>query len=274
MSLISVASFNASSAGTTAPTITTQPLSSTVTAPATATFTVVATGTPTPTYQWQSEASGATSYSTISGATSASYTTPATTTANNGTKYECVVTNSAGSVTSIAATLTVNTMPSITTQPVSQTVTAPATATFTVVASGIPAPIYQWIQEAPGASIYSSINGATSASYTTGATTTANSGTKYACVVTNGSGSVTSSAATLTVNPTPVVPRITTQPVSVTAYAGQTATFSVVATGTPAPTYQWWSSVSGGVFTPHGGCKNVLLSNNKGINNIQQREQV
>ena len=142
----------------------------TVTAPATATFTVAATGTPAPTYQWMQESPGATTYTAISGATSASYTTPATTTANSGTKYECVVSNAAGSVTSNAATLTVNptpVAPSITTQPASVTVTAPATATFTVAATGTPAPTYQWMQGS-GANTYTAISGATSSSYTTG----------------------------------------------------------------------------------------------------------
>src|SRR5208282_2550896 len=54
------------------------------------------------TYQWFQ---GTT---TITGAKSASYTTPATTTANNGTQYKVVVTNSEGNATSNPATLTVN----------------------------------------------------------------------------------------------------------------------------------------------------------------------
>ena len=121
----------------------------------------------------------ATTYTIISGATSASYTTPVTTTANSGTLYECVVTNSTGSVTSTAATLTVNptpVAPMITTQPTSLTVTAPATATFTVVATGTPAPTYQWLQSVDGGVSFSFIAGATSATYTTPATTTTNSG--------------------------------------------------------------------------------------------------
>lgn len=86
----------------TAPVITTQPTGQTVTAPSTATFTVVATGNPTPTYQW--DLNGA----AIQGATSATYTTPATTTAMSGGSYTCEVANSDGSVTSAAVTLTVN----------------------------------------------------------------------------------------------------------------------------------------------------------------------
>jgi regulation of enolase protein 1 (concanavalin A-like superfamily) len=85
-----------------APSITTQPQNQTVTAGQTATFTVTASGTPAPTYQWQKNTVA------ISGATSSSYTTPTTTTADNGSSYRVVVTNSSGTVTSNAATLTVN----------------------------------------------------------------------------------------------------------------------------------------------------------------------
>jgi hypothetical protein len=54
------------------------------------------------TYQWQKAATP------ISGATASTYTTPATTSADNGSQFTVVVSNSAGSVTSTAATLTVN----------------------------------------------------------------------------------------------------------------------------------------------------------------------
>ena len=229
-----------------APVFTLQPVSTTVTAPAAATFTVAATGTPAPTYQWMQEAPGGSSFTALSGATSASYTTPATTAANDGTKYECVATNSSGSTTSNAATLTVQYGPAITSQPSSVTVTAPATATFTVAATGNPTPTYQWMQEAPGGSSFAAISGATSASYTTPATTGANSGTQYECVVTNSVSSVTSNAATLTVNPTPAAPVFTAQPASTTVTTPATATFTVAATGTPAPTYQWMQEAPGG----------------------------
>jgi hypothetical protein len=85
-----------------APTITAQPVSQTVTAGNTASFSVTATGAAPLSYQWQK---GGTA---ISGATSSSYTTPPTTTADNGSQFTVVVSNSAGSVTSSPATLTVN----------------------------------------------------------------------------------------------------------------------------------------------------------------------
>jgi hypothetical protein len=68
----------------------------------TATFSVTATGSATLSYQWQK---GATA---IAGATSSSYTTAATTSSDNGAQFTVAVSNSAGSVTSNAATLTVN----------------------------------------------------------------------------------------------------------------------------------------------------------------------
>jgi hypothetical protein len=194
----------------------------------TATFTVSATGNPAPTYQWQN----ATTSASIAGATSASYTTPATTPANSGSKFQVVITNTAGSQTSSAAMLTVDSSPGITSQPANLTVTAGQTATFTVVATGNPAPTYQWQNATTG----TSIAGATSAGYTTPVTTPANSGSKFQVIVTNSAGSQTSSTATLTVNSSP---GITSQPANLTVTAGQTATFTVAATGTAPLNYQW-----------------------------------
>lgn len=88
-----------------APAITTQPSNHAVTAGQTATFTVVATGTAPLSYQWQKNGTN------ITGATSAIYTTPATTTADSGSTFRVIVSNSAGSVTSNTATLTVNPAP-------------------------------------------------------------------------------------------------------------------------------------------------------------------
>jgi hypothetical protein len=85
-----------------APSISMQPTNQTVTVGHPATFSVTATGTAPLYYQWRKNSSN------ISGAMSASYTTGATTTADNGAKFDVVVSNSAGSVTSSAATLTVN----------------------------------------------------------------------------------------------------------------------------------------------------------------------
>ncbi len=214
-----------------------------MTAPATATFTVVANGAPAPSYQWQQSTDSGGTWNAIGGATSNSYTTPATNFSNSGTEYECVITNSQGTVTSNAATLTVNTLPSISAQPSSQTVTAPATATFTLTAGGSPAPSYQWQKSTNGGGSWTAIGGATANSYTTPATTGVDNGTQFECVVTNIAGSVTSNAVTLTVD---AVPAITTQPSNQTVTAPATATFTVIANGTPTPSYQWQQSTDSG----------------------------
>src|SRR5215472_2594682 len=213
-----------------APTITTQPSSQTVLPGQTATFTVAVSGTAPLSYQWQKNGAN------IAGATSSSYTTPATTTADTGSTFVVVVSNSVGTATSNAATLTVSPAPlapTITAQPVNQTVTVGQTATFSVTASGTAPLSYQWQKNG------ANIAGAISSSYTTPATTTADSGSTFRLVVSNNAGTITSNAATLTVNPAPMAPAITTQPSSQTVPPGQTATFTVVATGTAPLSYQW-----------------------------------
>jgi len=84
-----------------APTITTQPVSQTVSVGSSVTFSVVATGTPTPTYQWRKDSTN------IAGETAASLALSNVQTTAAGT-YTVVVTNTAGSVTSSGAVLTVN----------------------------------------------------------------------------------------------------------------------------------------------------------------------
>jgi hypothetical protein len=364
------------------PVITNQPQSQTVSAGATATFSVTATGAGS--YQWESEGPGGSSFTAITGATSSSYTTPATTLAQSGTQYMCVVTNTVGSTPSNAATLSVTSapastnyvastslgtlrnnfsgwvgisftvgsspvtvsglgrmfapgdtgshaaeivtasngqevpggsvvismaggtagsfvyanlpstvtlnanatyyilsqetsggdqwydmnttitttavaseigavwspdgatynpigsagqayvpvdflytttttqsQPAFTKQPQSQTVSVGATATFSVTATG-GGLSYQWESEAPGGSSFANITGATSSSYTSPATTLAESGTQYMCVVTNTVGSTPSNAATLTVTTAPA----TTNYVTSTSLGGLRNNFS------------------------------------------------
>src|SRR6202040_700578 len=103
---------------------------------------VAATGTAPLSYQWTKNGSNV-------GTNSATYTTAATTSTDNGAQIQVTVSNSAGRTPSNNVTLTVNTSatkPTITTQPVNTTVSAGKTAMFTVVASGIAPLSYQWTQ--------------------------------------------------------------------------------------------------------------------------------
>jgi hypothetical protein len=176
-----------------APTITAQPANQTVNVGQTATFIVTATGTAPLSYQWQENSAN------ISGATGASYTTPATVLGDSGAKFDVIVSNTAGSQTSTMATLTVNAVavaPTITAQPANQTVNVGQAATFVVTATGTAPLSYQWQKNS------ANISGATGASYTTPATVLGDSGAKFDVIVSNSAGNQTSTLATLTVNAT------------------------------------------------------------------------
>lgn len=97
-----------------APTIVTPPADKSVTEGETATFTVNATGTEPLSYQWQQSTDNGSSWMDITGETNATYTIATTTTDMSGTQYHCVVKNSVKEVTSNAATLTVNAIPTYT----------------------------------------------------------------------------------------------------------------------------------------------------------------
>jgi len=85
-------------------------------------------------------------------------------------------------------------IPIITVQPQNITVTSHESAIFSVTVTGYPNPTYQWNLGG------TAIPGAVSASYTTPPTSVAMNGESYTVTVTNSLGSVTSSAAILTVN--------------------------------------------------------------------------
>mgnify|MGYP000735890522 CR=1 FL=1 len=184
----------------TAPAITVQAANASVTAGQTATFTVSATGTAL-TYQWQRNPGGAGSWSNISGATSASYTTAATTVtggaANNGDTYRPVITgDTSPAATGTAATLTVSASavaPTVTTHPSSQIATSGEVVTFSAGFAGTAPIAYQWRRNG------AAISGATSTTYGRVAAVLDN-GAQFDCVATNAAGSVTTAAATLTVN--------------------------------------------------------------------------
>ncbi len=173
-----------------APSISTQPANQTVSTGNTADFSVVATGTAPLSYQWQQNGMP------ISGATADHYTTAPTSSADNGAQFAVAVSNTAGSVISKSATLTVVAAavgPAITTQPQSETVTVGQTATFSVIATGSAPLRYQWSKNG------TPISGATAASYTISSSGSADNGSQFTVTVSNGAGSVSSQSATLTV---------------------------------------------------------------------------
>lgn len=119
--------------------------------------------------------------------------------------------------------------PSITTQPAGVAVNQGQPANLSVVATGTAPLSYQWKKDG------TSLSGSTGSTFGIASTQPGDAGS-YTVVVSNGAGTATSNAATLSVV---VPPSITTQPTSLTLNQGQTASFSVVATGTTPLSYQW-----------------------------------
>ena len=135
------------------------------------------------------------------------------------------------------------TLPTISVQPLPQSVVAPAPATFVVGATGPTLSgvlSFQWKRNGVA------IVGASGASYTTGpSSVAADDGAVYSVDVTNLAGRVTSADATLSVTAAVVPPGITLQPVDATVAVGGSATFVVAVSGTT-PIVQWRRSNDGG----------------------------
>lgn len=199
------------------PAITQQPTGQTVNEGGTLTLSILATNATG--YQWKKDGED------IPSANSATYTKQSVAPSDAGS-YTCVVSGEGGtSVTSDAATVTVNALPVITQQPSSQTINEGGNINLEVTATG--ATGYQWKKDG------SDIPSATDATYSKSGALPADAGS-YTCVVTGAGGSVTSSPATVTVNALPV---ITQQPTNQEINEGETLTLNVVATG--ATGYQW-----------------------------------
>jgi hypothetical protein len=120
--------------------------------------------------------------------------------------------------------------PAIVTQPQSQGIATGNSVTFSVTATGAIPLSYQWLFNG------TNISGATNNPFTLASAQLTNAG-NYSVTITNLAGSATSSNAVLTVTNAP--PSITIQPQNQNVLAGQTATFSVTASGTLPLNYQW-----------------------------------
>ncbi|MBP6865888.1 MAG: immunoglobulin domain-containing protein [Candidatus Didemnitutus sp.] len=171
-----------------APLIGSQPASRTVTLGSSTTLSVSAVGIPRVSYQWRKAGVD------LPGATQPTLTLT-NLSAADAANYTVVVTNSAGSLESELATVSVDgtaVPPVITTQPASQTVTEGEGFTLSVAASGTAPITYQWRKDG------AVIAGATAATYTVGAATPLDAGS-YTVDVTNAGGTATSDAAVITV---------------------------------------------------------------------------
>ncbi|MBI5768497.1 MAG: immunoglobulin domain-containing protein [Verrucomicrobia bacterium] len=247
----------------TPPTIAGQPMNATQVAGGNVSFSVLSYGPPPFTIQWRKSGVA------IAGATNATLLFSSVKSTDAGT-YDVVITNSAGSVTSSSAVLTVTAAvpPSITSQPVSTTQFVGGTVSFSVGIFGTAPFTYQWRKNG------TVIPGATSSTFSIGNVQTADAG-NFDVVVTNAAGTVTSATAVLTTTPA-VAPTITVQPVGATLNETNLASFRVTATGSAPLGYQWrkdgvpiadalYSTLALGPAVPsHAGTYDVLVTNAAG----------
>ena len=240
-----------------------QPQSATVNEGSPATFTSTAAAKPAASMQWQVSTNGGSSWSndTSDTATTSSAAGKTTSTlriasaahAQNGYDYRAVFSNPAGSVSSNAATLTVDSIGPVTTQPQSLTVNEGQPAMFTAAAAGSPAPSVQWQVSSTGGLSWevdtadkttsTAEAAATTSTLTVASASRLQNGYEYRAVFTNAAGSVTTNPATLTVN---WIGPLESQPQSVTVNEGAHASFSASTSASPGASAQWQVSTNGG----------------------------
>jgi uncharacterized delta-60 repeat protein len=228
----SVTSSNATLTVYSPPLITVQPASQTVGVGSNFTVSVTATGNPAPAYQWNKDGSD------IPGATASSFTVTGAQT-NDAGGYSVVLTNLFAAVTSSVASISVlYYAPTITVQPVGQTLLVGSNFTLTVTATGTAPLAYQWRKDG------GNLSGANGTSYAvTGAQT--NDTGAYTVVVTNLAGSQTSAVAIVNVG---YAPLIVQQPQPFTNNLGTSNAFSVAVFGSEPLLCQWFKD-------GHGHCQ-------------------
>ncbi|MGY1552354.1 RCC1 domain-containing protein [Microbacterium sp. A588] len=273
-----------------APTVS-DPADQVVTAGDAALFTVEATGTPEPGVTWEFSADDGGTW-TVVGAADGTVSvdgktlTVTATEALSGTLYRATAENTVGTVTSAAAALTVSAVPVApqVTDPADQAVTAGDPATFTVDTTGTPEPGVTWEFSADDGATWSEVTAADGTVRSDGKTLTvtateALSGTLYRATAENTVGTVTSAAATLTVSAVPVAPTVT-DPVDQVVTAGDPATFTVEATGTPEPSLLWefstddgstWSAVGAADGTVSDEGKTLTVTATEALSGFQYR---
>jgi len=190
----------------------------------------------------------------------------------NGSKN----TNTGSNTVPAAVTITVKAMipPSISNQPVSQTVQAGTTVSFSITATGADPLTYQWYKN--GAKIDAALNSSAATATLTLSNVSNADASSYYVVVSNGAGVATSNSAMLTVQAVQQAPVISNQPTSISVALGKSFTLQVSASGTPSPSYQWFkngtaisnataSSYSvGAATTSNAGSYTVRVSNSVG----------
>ncbi len=243
--------------------VTGQPSGVTVDEGQSASFTAVVAANPAASAQWQvssnegkswsNDTTDTASTSSEAGKTTSTLTVKAALHSQNGYEYRAVFTNTAGSVTSNGATLTVDWIGPITTQPESQTISEGHPATFMASADSNPASTVRWEVSSSGGLTWepdtsdkgSTVGepGRTTSTLTVANAVRADSGYEYRAVFTNAAGTVTSTVATITID---WIGPIQSQPQSATANEGTPVSFTAASSAYPAASVQWQFSANAG----------------------------
>ncbi len=185
-----------------APKVTKQPVNDTVNEGQSAIFEATATGVPTPSVQWEVSTDGGGTWEAVPGQTFTGLLVSKTTAAMSGNEYRARFTNAAGTTTSAPATLTVQSLPIITTQPRNALIFVGGTATFEAAAKGTPPPAVRWEVSTNEGASWSAVPGATTNTLTVSDAPLSDNGSQYRAAFTNTVGTTDSSPATLTVSST------------------------------------------------------------------------
>lgn len=191
-----------------APKITTQPASTTVVAGQDATFTAKASGDPAPSVQWQSSTDGGASWSDVAAPTATAPTLTITAnSSDNGNELRAVFTNSAGSATTAAVTLTVHSPPGITAQSGDESLSSGHSFVASASATGDPSVQWQVSTNSGGSwadldsGVSTSVSGGVVSSQYSGYASALGTATEYRAIFTNAFGTTTTSPEVLTVTP-------------------------------------------------------------------------
>ncbi len=251
--------------------ISTQPSASTVCEGSNTSFDVTASGAGL-SYQWQvNEGSGfvnITDGGVYSGSTTNSLIVTGAIFGMNGYDYRCEINGTCSYVTSNSAMLSINTLPTISSQPSSSTICENENTSFAIIAAGT-AISYQWqVNEGSGfiditdGGVYS---GATTNTLSLSAITNTMNAFEYKCIVSGTCNpNVSSDVVLLTVN---TAPSISGQPLSSSICDGENTNYNVTASGTNL-TYQWqvnegsgFVNITNGIV--YGGATTNLLTISK-----------
>ncbi|HRN80353.1 MAG TPA: M36 family metallopeptidase [Ferruginibacter sp.] len=221
-----------------AATITTQPVAAAACPGGDVSFTVTASGISL-TYQWQVSTDGGTTWNTIAGATGTTLNVNAVTAGMNNNRYRVLVNGvCTTNLPSDAAVLTVTGTAAVTTQPSNNAGCSGSDVDFSVQATN--ALSYQWQVSTDGGTTWTDVTGATSATYSATGVDVNDNNNQYRVVINGACNTVTSNAATLTVNPLPVV---TANGPATAVCSGSAVTLS----GNGASTYTWNNGVTNGI---------------------------